>query len=405
MLSKRILISVAVLLLIAAVGTAAAKELTQKEKLGKLIFEDTSLSTPPGQICASCHVDKVGFADPRSDRGVSPGAVPGRFGLRNSPSIQYDFSPDFHFDESSGKFVGGQFRDGRAVNLKEQAKLPFLNPLEINNPNKVTVIIKIRNSEKIASQFKKVYGNDSLNNVDTAFDQMAEAIAAYIKSSDLSEFNSKFDYYLAGKVDLTKQEKRGLELFNTPENTCASCHISVRGPFADKPLFTDFTYGNPGGPSNLGMLGDSPALQYYFPFYYPPLVPQFNPDGLNFVDLGLGGALKNAGYDPSVYTPQFGKFKVPSLRNVAITAPYFHNGALRTLKEVVHLYNTRDVLADCATNKSLQPGVDCWPQPEVPQTKNPAVGNLGLTDEEENDIVAFLETLTDGFVPDDESNQ
>ena len=409
MLNKRFWIWATVLLLIAAVGTATAKELTQKERLGKLIFEDTSLSTPPGQICESCHVDEVAFADPRSDRGVSPGAVSGRFGLRNSPSIQYDFSPDFHFNESSGKFEGGQFRDGRANNLIEQEKLPFLNQLEINDPNKSTVIIKIRASNKIAPLFKVVYGKDSLDNVDTAYDHMAEALATYVKSSDLIKFTSKFDYYLAGKVDLTKQEKKGLELFNTPINTCSTCHITVSGPFADKPLFTDFTYGNPGGPSNLGMLGDSPSLQYYFPFYYPmPINTPANPDGLNFVDKGLGGALEIAGYPhdgPQGYANQTGKFKVPSLRNVAITAPYFHNGALRTLKEVVHLYNTRDTLGDCAKNATPKPSVNCWPLPEVPQTKNLAVGNLGLTDEEENDIVAFLGTLTDGFVHDDGNNQ
>jgi cytochrome c peroxidase len=362
-----------------------------KENLGKLIFEDTELSTPPGQSCESCHAEKAGFSDPRTDRGVSPGAVLGRFGLRKSPRIQYDFSPDFHFNETLMRFEGGQFRDGRAPNLTDQVKRPILNRLEMNNPDQATVIEKIKNSPLIATAFKNVYGDSSLENSETAYDNMADALAAYIKSTYLIKYTSKFDYYLDGKVNLDDREKRGLELF---KKICASCHPIESGPFAARPLFTDFSYTNIGVPSNIGMLGDTNDLQYYFPFYYPPLVPEFNPEGLNFADPGLGGALEKAGVQG--FSSQLGKFKVPSLRNVAKSPPYFHNGALRTLKEVVHFYNTRDILGDCASKEDPSPSINCWPKPEWPnETK--FIGNFGLTENDENDIVTFLMILTDDF--------
>ena len=378
-----------------------AYALSDQEQLGKDLFFDTNLSTPTGEVCGTCHPADNAFSAVEPGKGVSGGALPNRYGSRNAPSNQYAaFSPDFHFDKTLGKFVGGQFRDGRALNLVEQAKAPFLNPLEMNDPNMLRVIEKIRLSE-YANLFRKVYGPNSLDlkNVDTAYQQMAQAIAAFEKTDELNKFTSKYDAYLAGKATLTPQEEHGLKLFKDPNNTCDTCHHSDVGPFADKPLFTDFTYGNPGFASNLGMLGNTQNLKIYYPFYFLP--KNLNPDGLKFVDQGLGGFLKKAGYpaDGSQgYVNQTGKFKVPSLRNVAVTGPYTHNGGLTTLKQVIHFYNTRDTLGDCATNPKPKPSDNCWPQPEFPATKNLAVGHLGLSDSDENDIVAFLNTLTDGYI-------
>jgi cytochrome c peroxidase len=290
------------------------------------------------------------------------------------------------------RFEGGQFRDGRSPNLTDQVKRPILNRLEMNNPDQATVVEKIKNSPFIATPFKNVYGDNSLENSDTAYDDMADALVAYINSSDLIRYTSKFDYYIDKKVNLDESEKRGLELF---KKTCISCHPIDSGPFAARPLFTDFSYVNLGVPSNLGMLGNTNDLQYYFPFYYPPLVPEFNPEGLNFADPGLGGALEKAGVQG--FSSQLGKFKVPSLRNVAKSSPYFHNGALRTLKEVVHFYNTRDILGDCTSKEDPHPSINCWPPPEWPWTKTKFIGNLGLTENDENDIITFLKTLTDDF--------
>jgi hypothetical protein len=208
---------------------------------------------------------------------------------------------------------------------------------------------------------------------------------AFEKTPELNQFSSKFDI---DKANLTVQEMRGFILFNG-KGTCAVCH--PRGPFRSLSLFTDFDAENIGVPKNLGMMGDTPALKYYFPFYY---LPEFNPAGSTFVDTGVAG---NPNVPPVMRPTLKGVMKAPSLRNVELTAPYMHNGVFMTLKEVVHFYNTRDVLGNCAVVQNPQPGVNCWPAPEVSANLAPGVGNLQLTDAEENDIVAYLLTLTDGF--------
>lgn len=377
----KILLFVSLLLAI-TVGTATASELideTEHEELielGKQIFFDDDLSTPKGQSCASCHHPDVGFADPAQSRAVSQGAVPVRFGNRNSPTAAYAaYSPDFDYNETEQMYIGGQFWDGRAIDLAEQAKGPFLNPLEMNNPSKLAVVQKIIKSD-YADLFEKVYGEGALDNVEEAYNQTAEAIAAFEMTDEVNRFSSKYDKSMAGEVKLTSQERKGLKLFNDPKKgNCAACHPSTAGLYSDKPLFTDFTYDNLGVPSNRGMMGDSPELMDYYPFYYPPIAPIFNPDGLDYVDYGLGAL---TGDD------EMGMMKVPTLRNSAVTPPYTHNGAFITLNEVVHFYNTRDVGE--------------WPAPEVNINVNrDELGDLGLSDAEEDAIVAFLETLTDGY--------
>ncbi len=340
-----------------------------KEDLGGRIFADTNLSEPAGQSCASCHVAQAGFADPDTDstRPASEGAVSGRFGNRNAPTAAYTSLIPAFGTNNAGAFIGGQFVDGRAATLAEQAKAPFLNPLEMSNPDMASVIDKIRNST-YATLFEQVYGAGSLNNTVTAFDQAADAIAAFEGTNAFSPFTSKFDYFLAGRVQLTAQESRGFILFDG-KGLCFTCH--------EFPLFTNHTYSNIGVPKNPNN-----------PFYTMP--PQYNPAGAAFVDLGLGA-------NPAVLlSSENGKFRVPTLRNVALTAPYMHNGTFQTLDQVVNFYNTRDVLPVCPTD-AIQP--NCWPLPEVPENVDTLLmGNLGLTQGEVNDIVAFLQTLTDGFV-------
>jgi cytochrome c peroxidase len=356
------------LLLVIIAGTAAGQSLTPQEQLGMNLYFDTNLSTPPGQACASCHHPSAGFADPDHNLPVSQGALPQRYGNRNSPSSAYmAYSPNFYYDETEEMYIGGQFWDGRALNLTEQAKGPFLNPLEMHNPNKRNVINKVRQSN-YANLFEQVYGAGSLLNVEMAYDQVAEAIAAFEGTSVLNQFSSKYDYYLAGMVSLTPQEMMGLELFDDPDaGNCSACHPSVVGPYNVHPLFTDYSYDNLGVPKNW----ENPFLS---------LPPAFNPAGMGFTDYGLGAIVN----DPD----EMGKFKVPTLRNIAMTSPYMHNGIFETLTEVVNFYNTRDV-----------PSAG-WAPPEVPETVNhEELGDLGLTSDEVAAIVAFMETLTDGYTP------
>ena len=270
-----------------------------------------------------------------------------------------------------GGIKGGQFWDGRAANLTEQAKAPFLNPVEMNNTSRAQVIGKIQASV-YASLFTQVCGATAFDpaNTDAAYHCMAEAIAAFEGTSELNAFTSKFDAFLAGRYVLTTQEDRGRRLFSG-RGKCTHCHLDNGSPV----VFSDFAYSNIGLPTN---------REYPFSLLNP--IP---------LDRGLGGFLND--------TRQDGKFKTSHLRNIALTAPYMHNGVLKTLKQVVHFYNTRDTLPMCnPALGNLDPGfgLTCWAAPEFPQTMDSSfMGSLGLTDTEEDDVVAFMLTFTDGAVP------
>jgi cytochrome c peroxidase len=338
---------------------------TAKLAAGQLLFNDTNLSSPAGQSCASCHTSFRAFTDPDNNVPTSEGVIAGRFGNRNTPTAMYaQYSPDFHYDADAETWVGGQFWDGRASTLEDQAKGPFLNPIEMNNPDKATVVNKVRASS-YAYIFRMAFGQTSLDDVDTAYDHIAEAIAAYERTKTFAPFTSKYDAYLAGTATLTAQEARGLAIFEDPnKGNCAACHPSRPAADGTPPLFTDFTYDNLGLPKN-------PKN----PFYNEP---QFNPAGSAYLDRGLGATVG----DPSLD----GAFKVPTLRNLSVSWPYMHNGYFYTLNQVVHFYNTRDTAS--------------WPAPEFPATMNTEeLGHLGLTIDEENDLTVFLYTLNDGWKP------
>jgi len=354
--------------------------LTDLELLGKNIYFD-KISEPGSMACADCHSPKVGFVGPivgiNIHGSVYRGAVAQRFGDRKPPTAAYGGeSPILHYDNVEGLFIGGMFWDGRATGetlgdpLAEQALGPFLNPVEQNNPDALTVLQKIAGS-KYAWLWEKTFGEplslDPEEVVDN-YNNVGRAIAAYERSSEVSAFTSKFDYYLKGMVELTEKELSGLNLFNE-KGKCALCHISE----GDQPLFTDFTFDNLGVPKN-------PENPMY----------KTNPD---FVDPGLGGYLATRTEWADMAEENWGKHKVPTLRNVdkrpgsGFTKDYGHNGYFKSLKEIVHFYNTRDV-----------EGAN-WPEPEYAMTVNTEeLGDLGLTDEEEDAIVAFMGTLSDGYI-------
>ncbi len=384
--------------------------LTPIENLGKFLLFDTELSTPHGQDCAACHAPEAGYTGPDSEINATiaayPGVVATRSGGNKPPSAAYGGdSPVLHYNEEDEVWVGGMFWNGRATGwtlgdpLAEQAQGPFLNPLEQNNPNMKMVCLNVRASD-YAGLFEEVWGPGSLDcvkDVAGAYERIARSIAAYERSAEVSPFSSRFDLFwdnarTAGldveaiDVDnhaayrgrgLTDDEVYGLALFNDEDKgKCALCHTLDEGP-AGYPLFTDFTYDNLGVPRN--------PLN---PFYTMPT--DINPDGEDWIDYGLGGFLKSAGFLPEVYEPEMGKHKVPSLRNVDLRPyPEFvkafgHNGFFKSLEEITRFYNTRD--AD-----------PLWPEPEYPATINTdELGNLGLSAEEEAFIVLFMKTLSDG---------
>ncbi len=332
-------------------------------EVGKLIFEDSTLSANNNQACASCHDATSGFADPNVTMAnpVSEGSIAGKFGDRNAPTVAYAmFNPIFSQvnDVNRGLiYTGGQFLDGRRNTLEEQAKDPFLNAVEMANLNKLAVVNKVRNGN-YANKFIAVYGSTVFDNTDTAYDKIVQAIATFERSIEVNPFNSKFDCYLqdATQYPLTTQEQAGLTVFDG-DGKCTACHTLDPDPISGKVLFTNFQFFNIGVPAN----ADNPA----------------NKANASFVDLGLGGRL--------TVTTENGKFKTPTLRNIEKTAPYMHNGVFSTLEEVVAFYNIEE--------KTL-----ANPAPEVnANITADDVDFLGLNDPVDIDaLVAFMKTLTDG---------
>ena len=387
--------------LLLAAAPSAALALTPIEQLGEQLFFDTNLSFPEWQACAACHSPDTGFTGPLSAinaaGAVYEGAVEGRFGNRKPPSAAYATQAPVLSVDRHGTFSGGNFWDGRATGehlgnpAADQAQGPFLNPLEQNLPAPATVVEKVC-AATYAASFEQVFGASICDDVDRAYDAIALAIAAYEASPAVNAFSSKYDAVLAGTAKLTPAELRGLALFQGKAK-CARCHPSgPRGNGNEPPLFTDYTFDNLGLPANASN-----------PFYTQTA---FNPLGAAWKDLGLGGFLAGR-LDLAQHAPgTYGAQKVPTLRNVDrrpapdFVKAYGHNGFFKSLKQTVHFYNTRDVLPRCPPDFAGTPGDTCWPAPEVALNVNTVeLGDLKLTDADEDDVVAFLKTLSDGWTP------
>ena len=268
------------------------------------------------------------------------------------------------------------------------------------------------------------------------YDHWAQSISFLERSPRVSPFSSKFDAFLAHKYTMTADEMAGYNLFRGKAN-CNSCHLDGRSTAptppppegtapnstdtgaaaSTRPLFTCFGYANLGLPLN-------PRDAFYYQtkpdfFGFTP-----NPYGFGYRDLGVGTFLRSgfgSAPNPNSAWVKFaptsdGQMQTSTARNVALTPPqcptteapgpyfqkeFFHNGYAKSLKQLVHFYNTRDVYPFDVTSGHCPAGttekVDCWPMPEVPNNIDMTVGMLGLSDQEENQIVAFLQTLSDGF--------
>jgi cytochrome c peroxidase len=364
-------------------GDAATAGLSPIAALGAQLFRDESLSASGKLSCESCHMPEFAHAAPPADLVSKGGPGMDVPGIRNSPSIRYaSFTPPFGYDEEGTAF-GGVFRDGRAPTLVEQAKLPFLDAREMANATHVEVVARLRRSPS-AARFREVFGPEALEDADAAFAQLAAAIAQFeMENPDFHRFDSKYDAYLAGRASLTPAEQSGLALFEDPDKgNCAACHPSRPGEDGSAPLFTDFTFDNVGLPRNARIAANADPA---------------------FFDLGLCGPERR---DLAARADLCGAFKVPTLRNVARTAPYFHNGAFDTLREAVDFYARRDTDPGLWYPKSAG-GVrkfDDLPAEyagavnaaEVPYDRK-AGDRPALTPAEVDDVVAFLKTLDDGY--------
>lgn len=416
-----LLLSTIILIVVASLGTTAADSLlSDKEQLGKSIFFDENLSLEQNQSCASCHGPEVGFTGPISafnaHGAVYEGSITGKFGDRKPPSAAYATQSPVFFNDN-GDWTGGNFWDGRATGellgnpAADQAQGPFLNPVEQALPDSACVVWRVCNPVVAGDypvSFDDVWSSESdcvivwpadveatcssegpdvsLSPADREksnrnYDLIGLTIADYEASIEVNAFSSKYDLALTGEVGLSEEEKIGFDLFRN-EGKCDRCHLSN----GENALFTNYTFSNLGVPMN-------PENPIY----------SVNPA---FLDVGLGGFLMNRGEDEGVYMAEWGKQKVPTLRNVdkrpddGFIKAFTHNGYFKTLKGIVHFYNTRDIKAVCPGDHTEAQALaaDCWPPPEVLENVNSDdMGDLGLTAKEEDAIVAFIKTLSDGY--------
>ena len=314
-------------------------------EIGRSVFTDKNLSNPPGQSCMTCHNPNHAFADPRR---VSPGATPSFSGNRNAPSLMYAaLIPAFAYEDvllPDGTEIfaweGGLFYDGRAKDLFEQVGKPFFESHEMNLKNKAELAQKIRKST-----YKVKFPRSALKDNEQLTYLVFRSLVEFLKSPSFRPFDSPFDRYQAGDEDaLSLSQKRGLDIFKT-SGGCADCHLLEPQNWS-KPLLSDFGYDNLGGPAS-------------------------------------------GRKDPGLFTvtgnpEDFGKFRAPGLRNIELTAPYLHNGSIKTLREVLEFYNKRD----------LEP--ERWGVTDYPETVNhDDLGDLGLTDKEITNLLDFLHAFTD----------
>jgi len=344
------------------------------KRLVRRCFFDENLSANRTQSCATCHDPEVGFTDPRETlvgRAVSLGDDGVSLGDRSAPTAAYAaFTPAFHRNEK-GRYVGGFFVDGRAATLEDQAGEPPLNPIEMGMPDKDSVVARLKENADYLHALDAYLGEDALNDTDAVFAGMTSALAAFERTDVFAPFDSKYDRYLSGTATLTDQEGHGRALFFARDKTnCSNCHQFRQNPSDVQETFSTYHYHNTGVPKN----DDVRAA---------------NGLGNGYVDAGL---LQNPAIDKAAET---GRFKVPTLRNVAVTAPYMHNGVFQDLRTVVLFYNKYNSL-DPLRQVNPETG-ERWKLPEV--TKTLAVSDLikgkDLSDDEVDAIVAVLKTLTD----------
>jgi len=359
--------------LLLATAPVAAQPYATPEALGEALFFETDLSLNRTQSCASCHEPNAGFADPRRDAegAFSRGDDGLSLGARHAPTAAYAMlSPAFH-QNADGEWVGGQFWDGRASDLAAQAGGPILNPIELGLAREADAIARLAEHEDYVTAFRALYNVDIATDVDAGFEALTKALAAFESSETFQPFDSKYDRYLRGEVELTQTEELGRLLFFSQQFTnCNQCHQLRRSAIDPAEPFTDFKYHNIGVPANL---------------------PGREENGVDadWVDNGL---LDN----PLVDDPaQRGKFKTPTLRNVAVTGPYMHNGVFQDLRTVVAFYNKYNSKAEAAqTNPETGARWGATPVPETLSTEELTHGPA-LDDRRIDALVAFLETLTD----------
>jgi len=400
----KVLMSVAAtfsLFLLSACGGSSSSDeaVTLSEaEIGEMLFHDTNLSLHRNISCATCHDPEHAFVDARfkedaSDPtygALSRGSDGVALGGRNAPTASYaGLAPEFSQDES-GVYTGGQFHDGRAASVKEQAKGPFIDSAEMMMPDAQSVIERIKENSEYVTAIEAIYGQGYLNGEDTQaiYDSIAQMIAKFEKTELFSPFDSKYDLFLACKEagngegfcyedgNWSIEEQAGYALFFSNNNTnCVSCHtLNSQSEASSRELFTNYKYENIGTPRNTQALiardGDTQHLEK-----------------------GLGGFLESEGLMEDA-SEHYGKIKVPTLRNIAVSAPYMSNGVFQELRTVLAFY---DHMAGQGGHPVNPETGQAWQSNDYNATINNELlrATRELTDDKIRNLEAFLRTLTD----------
>lgn len=345
------------------------------ENLGRTLFSDTTLSLNGNQSCASCHdpdrafIDSVGH---RFGRAGSVGSDGQSIGDRNAPMLTYaTMLPPWNlFDSTTADMIsGGLFWDGRAHDLSEQVLNPFVNAGEMA----LTDLGSLARRVQKGKTYQRFLGGR--HDTDGTISVVVRGLTSYLASAELNSFDSRYDRFLRGELQPTSEEFIGMALFFSPSFTnCSTCHQSEAVPFASGELFTNHKYENIGVPTNL-------ALR------------QMNGLGEHYIDLGLAANPRLTG--EALSNESRGRFRVPGLRNVAVTAPYMHNGVFSQLSTVLSFYNRFSNLGDSG---QVNPETnEHWVDAEVGDTVafDKLQGSIPLSPRQLQALQAFLEMLTD----------
>lgn len=371
-------------------GSDSATPFASQAALGEALFSDTNLSANRSQSCATCHDPERAFTDGRTGaddkvRAVSLGDDGVSLGDRNAPTALYAmFSPEFgsgtrtRFNSQQNDYsgyLGGQFHDGRAATLRGQAGGPPLNPKEMGMGSKAEVVARLQENSVYVKSFEKLFSATLFDDTDAAYGAMTQAIAAFEQSAQFATFDSAYDRFLAGDTsvyDVIDHPKAALGktlFFSQQFTNCATCH-QLKAQGNTRETFSSYEYHNIGVPVNTA-------------------VRSANGSPAGFVDTGL-----QTNNEAVTADSEKGKFKVPTLRNVAVTAPYMHNGVFSSLDTVIRFYD--HWLTGSANVNNPETGAP-WADPEVSATVNlTELQDGSLLDDD--DVVAlecFLRTLTD----------
>lgn len=313
---------------IASMNIPSDVKLSLAAQIGKKLFFDKALSASGKMACAACHDPGHAYGPPNGLSVQPGGAQLADAGTRAVPSLRYqEFTPPYEdmLDNPDGISTpgpgGGYTQDGRAPTLADQAQIPLLAANEMANRSPAEVAEKLR-AAPYADFFRRAFGEDIFADPQKAFRKATEALQAFqMEDPSFHPYNSKYDLYAGNKIggDLTPEERRGFLVYSDPEKgNCFACHYNGAGLNGSVKMFTDYTYSAIGAPRNK----DIPA----------------NKDG-RYYDLGICSRPDHPLPDNRQYC---GMFKTPTLRNVATRKVFFHNGSLKSLKDVIRFYNTRD---------------------------------------------------------------